>query len=591
MNLHRIWLFAVPLMLICIPAFSTDDVLSTNTDSRLDQRVDFVADGLHVSEALGSLALKTGVNMAAGVDEKDWMVRDRKIIVIVHDMSLRDLMREIANILHFNWTTVGTGAEMRYALLQTDDQAKEEQSLRDNAKDAQANEMRKIREAVLSDMANLGSLTKQDAAKLANTDPWRYVLASEPLGRDIAGFFSSFPDARNAFLQGTQAGFPVSKLSPDLQATVKRIAESYQSLQERIGASEENKTLDNFDKMQVTIEPKTQLSSELMAKSLLGGIRVGSSAESIYVPIFDPSSGMAKALGRAIVRLQTGLSKAEVGKQLESELKMESQVAHTPVKSGRDITSDPSLSRKVTLYTTDNVAPLAQTLKVLAEKSGMNVISDCLPGKAPAVSGGEKSLGQALEMIRNAYESNWEKSGDTLRFRDAEWFMKRAWEVPQVWIDYWIARGKTNNGLLLEDLVQIARLRDAQIEHTITTDPALVGLGAGEAARNREILRFYASLDYEQQKTMATQRLDVSTISDDQWSLLQKALAVKGAAYAAAGKGSQFIRLDQSGSDVVEYRFDYYPGDGDMAVEFKLTSGNVYGIGDPKLLPNNKIKN
>ncbi len=243
----------------------------------------------------------------------------------------------------------------------------------------------------------------------------------------------------------------------------------------------------------------------------------------------------------------------------------------------------------MTLYAIDTTAPLAQTLKILAEKSGLNVISDCLPGKAPAVAGGDKSLGQALEMIRNAYESNWEKSGNTLHFRDEEWFTKRAWEVPQVWLDYWIVRGKTNNGLLLEDLVQIARLRDAQIDHTITTDPILVGLGAGEAARNREILRFYASLSYDQQKTMSTQRLDVSVLSDDQWALLQKALAVKGAAYAAAGKGSQFIQLVQSGSDVVEYKFSYYPGDSQIAVEFKLVSGNVYGLGDPKSLPNKKF--
>ncbi|MHB9037109.1 MAG: hypothetical protein ACYC64_10595 [Armatimonadota bacterium] len=591
MTIYRTFAVAVLLTLIgVLPALAVEDVLAVGADSRLDQKVAFDADGLRVSDVLGSLALRSGVNMAAGVDENDWMVRDRKVILHVKGMPLRDLMREIASVLRFDWITSGTGAEVKYALLQSSEQAKEEQSLRDSAKDAKAKQFRERRENVLAEMANLGSLSKDDAAKLSNTDPWRYVLATEPLGRDLADFFNSFPDARNAFLQGTEVSFPVSQLIPNLQATVRRIAESYDSLQQRIGASEDHvDLLSRFDKLQVTINRNAAAStSELLAKNLLGGISVGLGLESIYVPIFDPASGMAKALGRAIVRLQTGLSKDEVGKQLEAELKSEANVVRSSEASGRDITSDPSLRRKFALFESDTIAPLSATLKALAQKTGLDIISDCFSAKPPTMAGGEKTLGEHLESIRSTYGSNWEKSGDALVFRDTDWFAKRTWEVPQVWIDYWASRGKTNNGLLLEDLVQIARLRDAQIDHTIVADSVLVGLGAGEAARNREILRFYASLDYEQQKTMATQRLQASAISDDQWSLLQKALATKGAVYAAAQKGSQYIQLMQSGTDVVDYKFDYLPSPSDPPVEFKLTTGNVYGIADQSALSGGK---
>jgi hypothetical protein len=588
MNLHRTLVVAVLLTLIgVLPALAAEDVLAAGADSRLNQKVDFDADGARVCDILGSLALRTGVNMAAGVDDNDWMVHDRKVILHIKGMLLRDLMREIASILRFDWTSSGTGADMSYVLLQTEEQAKEEQSLRDSKRDAKAKLSRERRESILADMANLGSLGKEDAAKLANTDPWRYVLATEPLGRGLTGLFNSFPDARNAFLQGTEVSFPVSQLTPELQATVRGIAESYDSLQQRIGASEDHTDLlSRFNKLQVTINRNAAASiSELLAKSLLGGISVGLGTESIYVPIFDPASGMAKALGRAIVRLQTGLSKEEVGKQLASELKSEAEVSQSPNASGQDITSDPSLRRRMTLCGAHTTALLAATLKLLAENTGLNIISDSFPSKPQPIAGGEKSLGEQLEEIRIAYGSNWEKSGSVLRFKDSEWFTKRSWEVPQVWVDYWVTRGRKNNGLLLEDLVQIARLRDAQIDNTVATEQALVGVGADEVVRNRDILRFYASLSYDQQKTMATGNLEISSITDEQWALLKKALATKGAAYAAAEKGSQSVRLSQSGADIVEYDFSYYPSADDPAVVFKVKTWGVYGVGDEMMFP------
>ncbi|MCE5323818.1 hypothetical protein LLG46_10960 [bacterium] len=579
MNLHRTFSFAVLIVMVCaLAAAAGVDVLSQSTDVRLDQKVDFDADGLHVSEALGSLAQNTGVPMAAGVNDNDWMVRDRRIIVHVKAMPLRNLMREISSILHFDWITIGSGTELKYAILQTEDQAKEEQSLRDSAVDAQAKQLRTKRENVLAEMSNLGSLGRQDAATLANTDPWKYVLASEPLGRSLAEFLNSSAEARNAFLQGTSASFPVSQLSTELQATVQSMTESYDSLQQRIGASDDHSDLlRKFDKLQVTINRNAMTSaSAVMAKGLLGSIEVGTADESIFVPVFDPSSSVAKSLGRAIVRLQSGLSKEEVGKLLQSELQSNTAESGQPE---RDITSDPSLKRAVALYDKKTTASLADVLKSLALRSGLNIISDCLPCKAAVIASGSRPLGEQLEIIRKDYGSNWEKSGNTLRLRDSEWFIKRSWEVPRVWIEYWADRGKANNGLLLEDMVQIAKLRDSQIDHTIINSTELAGMRTIEVARNRDILRFYASLNYDQQKDMAMKSLAVSSLSDNQWALLQKALIAKDAEYAFSDKGTQAVQLIQTGTDLIDYKFEFIPGPDMPIVEFKLSSG-IYGITD-----------
>jgi hypothetical protein len=194
-----------------------------------------------------------------------------------------------------------------------------------------------------------------------------------------------------------------------------------------------------------------------------------------------------------------------------------------------------------------------------------------------------------LEAIRAAYGSNWEKVGSLLRFRDQDWFKKRAWEVPQVWIDYWTARGKRNDGLQFQDLIEIGNLRDEQIDHAVMLDPSLVRLGAGDAARNRQILRFYGLLSGDQRKALSAQQLEVGTLTDAQWSTLQKALATKGAAYAAAARASQIIKLTQSRSDVVEYTFSYYPGQNEPPVTFKMATGLVFKTGGEVVFPKKKV--
>ena len=212
-------------------------------------------------------------------------------------------------------------------------------------------------------------------------------------------------------------------------------------------------------------------------------------------------------------------------------------------------------------------------------------MSDYFAGSAPVFDGSEKPLGEHLEAIHTLYGSNWTKSGDAITFRDNGWFNKRAWAVPEVWMKYWADRGKLNNGLLLDDLMQIGNLRDEQIDHTIMNDANLVHLGAGEAARNRLILRFYEGLTPEQQKQMADGKLDAASLTDGQWSLLKMALATKGAGIRGGAEGYSDRPVHAVHKDVTEYQFAYYPGANEPAVAFKLTSGEVYKTANEVNLP------
>lgn len=579
------------LLLAAMPStaavtISQNEALLKGDDPRLDQKVTYSASALRIADVLASLSESTGVTMAAGADNEDWMVYDRKVTVFVTDMRLGDLMREIAGILRFHWSRGGEEGKWTYRLWQDKQQRQEEESLRDSAEDALGRKAREKRENAVADLVNLGSLTTADADKLKAADPWRYVLATEPLGRDVAEFIHSFPDARSAFVQGSEASFPVSSLPPLLQDAVRRIATSYDSLTKSIGASEDHsELLSRFDRLQVTINRKTPgAGTDVYSRSLLGRITIGTGLESLEIPLFDPASPMARALGSAIVNLKSGVSKDEVGKRLESALKAAADSAQSPARQAeRDVTSDPALRTLVKLFDQATMAVLPAVLKEVADKTKLNVISDHFAAPPVSFPGGEKTLGGQLELVRTVYGSNWEKARGVLRFRDTEWFRKRAWEVPQVWLDYWLARGKQNDGLMLQDLMEIGCLRDEQIDHTIMLHPELVGMGAGDAARNRQILRFYGSLTPEQRTQLAAGQIEATSLREGQWAALQRALAAKGAAYAAAEKGSQLVGLSQStsGQDEVRYTFSYYPGPSEPPVTFALAKGGgAIGTGD-----------
>lgn len=584
MALRRLLVYSSVLAVLCLlcrPVFSENAIFAD--DTRLDQKVTFDAEGDTVSSVLDKLATTTGVTMTAGLDSKDWFVQDRKVIVHVTDMKLSDLMQNLSTILRFHWSKGMADGKPTYKLWQDKTELAEEESLRNAGDTAASQESRDKRENAIADMVNLGSLSSADAATLKASDPWRYVLATEPLGRDVADLMNKLPEARSAVVQGTVASFPVVELSPQMQETVRRIAQSYDSLTKSIGASEDHTALlGKFDKLQVTINrrvPGISSADALMNSSMLGRITIGSGTDSFDIPLFDPSSAIGKALGKAIISLKGGAAKDLVGKQLEADMTAAQQAAAQPTQAvARDISSDPSLKAKVQIFKDPATATLPIVLKSLAMNSGKNVFSDYFPGAAPVIQGGEKTLGEQLEAIRMAYGSNWTKSGNTVTFSDKDWFTKRTWAVPELWMKYWAERGKLNSGFLIDDMVQIGNLRDEQIDHTIMGDATMVRLGAGEAARNRQLLRFYASLAPDQVNQMNAGKLEAGSLSDGQWSLLKLALATKGAAYAAVQKGSQTIQMTQSAKDAVElsYTFAYNPGGSDPAVTFKLTSGVIF---------------
>jgi hypothetical protein len=586
---------AVAVLCMCSAACQSaqeNECLFKGDDPRLEKPIDFTANGLRLADAFAALGQQAGVTMIAGSDADDWMVYDRKVIVHVTNMPLRDLMSELSKTLSFHWTRTGNPGEWTYRFMRSEADEANELALRTARTDQTAKLARQKRESALSDLVNLTSLAPGDIQRLKDTDPWRYILATETLGKDVALFLKSHPESREAFLSGVGSSTPVSVMPAEMQEAVRRIAASYDALTKSIGASEDHADLlSNFDKLQVTINRRSLSGTDVFTQSMLGSITIGYGVgpDSIEVPVFDPTSQVAKAFGRAVLSLRSGANKEEVAKQLAGALKTAASDAGAR-GSARDISSDPDLRKPIELFKKPVSAQLTTTLSVLAAVTKMNIISDYFHVEQSKMPAGEKSLGEQLELIRTAYGSNWEKAGNTLRFRDSEWYIKRTWEVPQVWLDFWVSQGERSHGLELTELAEIARLRDEQLDHIIAADPDLVRLGAGEAVRNREIMRFYQSLTKEQVTQLNSQSLPVSSLSEEQWQKLKTALATKGAAYGAVEKASQTMTLQKKVIDsspdtpIAEYALTYRPESGEP-VTFKITVGEPYKTGSELGLP------
>ncbi len=94
-------------------------------------------------------------------------------------------------------------------------------------------------------------------------------------------------------------------------------------------------------------------------------------------------------------------------------------------------------------------------------------------------------------------------------------------------------------------------------------------------------------LTMNKKKALKSQGLNVSLLDDSQWVLLQKALATKGAVYAAAAKNSQLVQLTQSDT---EYKFSFWPGGNEQPVTFKITYRIVYKTEDQLDIPKKSKK-
>jgi hypothetical protein len=123
------------------------------------------------------------------------------------------------------------------------------------------------------------------------------------------------------------------------------------------------------------------------------------------------------------------------------------------------------------------------------------------------VSVRSETLFEALNQLANAMRLRWDrdKEGGWLRFRSTSFYNDRRKEVPNRLLSRWAGSRKAHGALTSEDLAEIAKLSDAQLDAADMAEGAreIWALAEWELARSRNLrphLRFLAGFSSAQRQ-------------------------------------------------------------------------------------------
>jgi hypothetical protein len=143
----------------------------------------------------------------------------------------------------------------------------------------------------------------------------------------------------------------------------------------------------------------------------------------------------------------------------------------------------------------------ADALEALHQATGLNVVGDYYTHlHLPALlSVRDQVLADALDQLADGLGLRWREGDGWLQLRSVSFYHDRLKEVPNHLLERWAAARRQQSVLSLDDLIEIARLPDAQLDAESMAEGARVrfGLAEWDLARNRNLrphLRYLAQL-------------------------------------------------------------------------------------------------
>lgn len=514
----------------------TDESLA---DIRLSQSVTYSESNKAVSAILEDLAKATGVTFKAGVNSKDWQVRDRKMSIFAKDVTLGEIMNSIARVMKFKWEKFGKEGEHTYRLFMDRKTLLDAEAQRVRQEQQQETEQAKRRQEGFLEYAKLGGLSDADKAKLKTENPFMYIAAQSGLGSSMGAFFGGSPGAVDAMAAGQRLDVSGSALSPAAQAGLVQSMRQMNEMEARFSGGKSNRTLPDDlgvdpSKISVSINQALEQTKGMhMGGMLLGDVTIKYDGGSMTVPMFDPNSDAAKLIGKALIESEEqGRSMDEVMKDHASEFMGIMTKAVKAEAGGEPLTEhadDPALDAKVTLK--PDTQKLQDVEKALAEASKYAVVSDYfpnfMPGSQAAIPAVETPLKDILDKIGDAFTYNWDKRGSVIELRDRNWFKKRAAQLPEERLEGWRQELIKTGTLDIDSLAQIAQLDQEQMMANIYPDETLRN-GMGSYYSARDILRLYATLTQNQRAALFTDTgLDLAWLSPDQLTMVDKLIRPK----------------------------------------------------------------
>jgi RNA polymerase sigma-70 factor (ECF subfamily) len=472
-------------------------------DGRLAQKVTLAFKATALSELCDHLRKETRVHMTAGAS-----VADEKVTLFCKSLPLRDVMRQLSRPFGYAWVRSTRNAQYRYELVQDLRSQLLEEELRNRDRHAALlaldRDMERYREYL--DLSPL-----EAEARLKTAAP-----AAKPLLEKLAGvgwgpiqmYFRLSREEQEALRAGQELLFTTKPETGERQLPPEVARGVFQSYRDhRVHKGDEiwefvPLDLARPDDPVLTDVPEVCAGVRLqMTQSELGTLTLNGVSR-----IFFPrGAGAARGQG------PFGSGRSPAVLKLENATLNARFAAHSALRPLVTVQPKPSYHPVAGAEGAPPPEPgvtSADLLEALHRATGLPVVGDYFTQLFPPaeVSARNMPLYPALNRLADAMRLRWTLAdGNWLQFRSVSYYDDRLKEVPNRLLARWSAARRQKGVLSIDDLVEIVRLPDAQLDGREMAQGAreIWGLREWDLPRNRILrphLRFVALLSPEQRQ-------------------------------------------------------------------------------------------
>jgi hypothetical protein len=524
--------------------------------SSLQKKVTYAAERKSLAVIMEDVSRLTGTRLRAGSDCYDWRVRDRKMSVFVKDVPLADLMGSIARVMKLRWAKdKDQSSEPTYLLYMDLKTLREALAQAHGEEERIRAERSHKRAAEVNALSDLGRLTDEEKAKLRESDPWGYVLASSGVAGSLGTFLGMSAQIRSMLASGQNGRFRLADMSPDAQRALLDAIRALWQLNSQLGQYARcpgfdgkvplpKDLADHLGGMALEVNGMVASQGEDVAsRALLGDIRIGydsvftgtdgnpyAADDFVSLDLYDRDSSYAKGIGNLAANALEG------GPSIDEQLSSGAGISVKPsemlpgdIEPSVAHEDDPALDVKVVLKAKEDAkAPNSYTgvLASVSKSTAFSVISDDFGNQIALHFPDQWRLRPLLDAI-SMYGYNWWKYDSRLEFRDRRWAKKLLLLIPDQWLDQWRNRFVKDRTLFIDDLSAIAKLTDSQFEYNLAPDPVLGQAQLADIYRGyRDPLKLYAELDGSQRKALFSEAgVPARSLRADQWRVIERIVA------------------------------------------------------------------
>lgn len=532
----RSWCAVLALTALASSATSLAAV-DLKSDSRLAVNVTLSMGKATLESVVQALAQKTGVQMSVGQRKEDWLVREMPVNVFVKDVPAWQVMEHLAKLTDFTWSAVGEGEDKGYRIWQ-DLKARQLQA-EEKEKRLKALQAERTAKGIqnLEALAKLSHLSPKELEELAKDDPVAFFIATQP-GFSAVPAIAAALNQEQRLKATTVEGIkiPYKEMSPQLQEAVQNMVRGMRSMLGKLAPEIQQLTSQepDWEKISLVIKAPSYEALMVMGGQMLvtGEINITSQTEPVPIttitmsfPIFDTKSPFGKLIGKAFTQIAEGAPLVNLQVMMQDEF---AKMVAQGFESEQKPPTDPELLKTVK-WEVKGWSSLDKELEAFHKASGLNLIADGLPqpgmqGPTLAASvGQEAKVYEILNRFKSLYGLEWEKFNSLIRMRDREWAQKRDWLIPREKLARWKAKAKTEEGLRIEDLIEMASLTEDQVKYGLMAEPEFLVIPLVLNEQYRHLLAFLGSLSPDQMRRLENgEELSFGSLAAQQADHLQQ---------------------------------------------------------------------